>query len=305
MDFPASNLSKFEREAADRFRVFVKFLGLLGPQGALPLATTEEAHGWNLMRDDAFPRFLDILNHRFLQLFFRAWSDARPIGQHDRPESDRFVAYVGIDDRNRIAALPRPRCGARRREASFLRADGAAGQERLAAAQPDRRIVRRRRSRSRSSSAHVSYSRKASARALDATTAGSAPISWSARSVFSVQDKFRVRIFVEIDGGLRRSTCRAAGAASRSPIWCSSMSASSSTGTSSWRSRRARSSRCGFRASASSAGRAGYRRTGPTQIVRTDATRASIRPKSSSSGGAARPEEAIGGYRWPISVLKR
>ena len=95
MDFPASNLSKFERETANRFRLFVKFLGLLGPQGALPLATTEEAYNWNLMRDDAFPRFVDILNHRFLQLFFRAWSDARPIGQHDRPDADRFAAYVG------------------------------------------------------------------------------------------------------------------------------------------------------------------------------------------------------------------
>src|SRR5262249_28184739 len=79
MDCPASNLSRFERSAKDRFRVLVKFLGLLGPQGALPLATTEEAHFWNLMRDDAFPRFLDLLNHRFLQLFFRAWADARPV----------------------------------------------------------------------------------------------------------------------------------------------------------------------------------------------------------------------------------
>ena len=95
MDFPASNLSRFERETDGRFHVLVKFLGLLGPQGALPLATTEEAYAWNLMRDDAFPRFLDILNHRFLQLFFRAWSDARPIGQHDRPDADRFVTYVG------------------------------------------------------------------------------------------------------------------------------------------------------------------------------------------------------------------
>ena len=44
MDFPASNLSKFEqRRRTGRLRVFVKFLGLLGPQGALPLATTEEA----------------------------------------------------------------------------------------------------------------------------------------------------------------------------------------------------------------------------------------------------------------------
>ena len=95
MDFPASNLSAFERHPDGRFRVLVKFLGLLGPQGALPLATTEEAYSWNLMRDDAFPRFLDILNHRFLQLFFRAWADARPVAQHDRPHADRFIDYVG------------------------------------------------------------------------------------------------------------------------------------------------------------------------------------------------------------------
>ena len=47
------------------------------------------------MRDDSFPRFLDLFNNRFQQLFFRAWSDARPIGQHDRPDDDRFVAFIG------------------------------------------------------------------------------------------------------------------------------------------------------------------------------------------------------------------
>lgn len=93
--FPASNLSLFSAQSDRRFSIFVKFLGLLGPQGALPLATTEEAWRWSLVQDDAFPRFLDILNHRFLQLFYRAWADSRPAAQHDRPDSDRFVAYVG------------------------------------------------------------------------------------------------------------------------------------------------------------------------------------------------------------------
>jgi type VI secretion system protein ImpH len=78
-----------------RVKIFVKFLGLLGPQGALPLTTTEESLGWYLMRDEAFPRFLDLFNHRFIQLFFRAWADARPIAQHDRPRDDRFIAYIG------------------------------------------------------------------------------------------------------------------------------------------------------------------------------------------------------------------
>ncbi|MFS8036532.1 type VI secretion system baseplate subunit TssG [Xanthobacter sp. AM11] len=93
--FPASNLEAVTRDEAGRFHILVRFLGLLGPQGALPLSTTAEALGWVEMRDDAYPRFLDIFNHRFLALFFRAWADARPIAQHERPEEDRFGDYVG------------------------------------------------------------------------------------------------------------------------------------------------------------------------------------------------------------------
>ncbi|MBR1155219.1 type VI secretion system baseplate subunit TssG [Bradyrhizobium sp. JYMT SZCCT0428] len=95
MDFPASNLARVVQEEDKTLRIFVKYLGLLGPQGALPLAITEEAHHYVIARDDAFPRFLDIFNHRFIQLFFRAWADSRPIAQHDRPDLDRFVAYIG------------------------------------------------------------------------------------------------------------------------------------------------------------------------------------------------------------------
>lgn len=94
-DFPASNLSSFVERSDRKYAILVKFLGLLGPNGALPLATTEEAWRWTLARDDAFARFLDIFNHRFLQLFYRAWADARPAAQHDRPAEDRFIAYVG------------------------------------------------------------------------------------------------------------------------------------------------------------------------------------------------------------------
>jgi type VI secretion system protein ImpH len=95
MDFPASNLARVEQGDNKPLKVFVRYLGLLGPQGALPLATTEETYHYMLERDEAFPRFLDIFNHRFIQLFFRAWADSRPIVQHDRPDADRFVAYIG------------------------------------------------------------------------------------------------------------------------------------------------------------------------------------------------------------------
>jgi type VI secretion system protein ImpH len=95
MEFPASNVAGLKQDAHQRYRLLVRYLGLLGPQGALPLSTTEDAKQWCDMRDDSFARFLDILNHRFLQLFFRAWADARPVAQRDRPQTDRFAAYVG------------------------------------------------------------------------------------------------------------------------------------------------------------------------------------------------------------------
>jgi type VI secretion system protein ImpH len=95
LNFPASNLARVVQDSDKPLKVFVKYLGLLGPQGALPLATTEEAHHYAIAQDDAFPRFLDIFNHRFIQLFFRAWADSRPIAQHDRPDADRFIAYLG------------------------------------------------------------------------------------------------------------------------------------------------------------------------------------------------------------------
>jgi type VI secretion system protein ImpH len=95
LDFPASNVARVVSEDNKAFRVFVKFLGLLGPQGALPLSATEEACHFVFHHDDAFVRFLDIFNSRFIALFFRAWADSRPIAQHDRPDADRFIAYIG------------------------------------------------------------------------------------------------------------------------------------------------------------------------------------------------------------------
>ena len=76
-------------------RLIARFLGMFGPQGALPLTTTEESYLWLLERDDAFPRFVDIFQRRFLALFFRAWADPRPIAQNDRPDEDRFRTYIG------------------------------------------------------------------------------------------------------------------------------------------------------------------------------------------------------------------
>jgi type VI secretion system protein ImpH len=74
----------------------VRFFGLLGPQGPMPLHFTEYVRERLRFRGDAtLARFLDVFHHRLLALFYRAWADAQPTVHHDRPGSDRFGAWLG------------------------------------------------------------------------------------------------------------------------------------------------------------------------------------------------------------------
>ncbi len=94
--FAGTNLNRARRDTDGAISVYVRFLGLLGPQGAMPLGVTEEAFQFAREDDDALARFMDIFNNRFIQLFFRAWADSRPIVHRDRPTSDdRFSAFLG------------------------------------------------------------------------------------------------------------------------------------------------------------------------------------------------------------------
>ncbi len=97
MAFAPASLSSFLLPAGGRpARMEVRFFGLLGPNGPLPLHLTEYARMRLLNAGDAtFARFLDMLNHRFLMLFYRAWAQARPTVSLDRPRQDRFSIYTG------------------------------------------------------------------------------------------------------------------------------------------------------------------------------------------------------------------
>ena len=72
-------------------RLLVRFSGLTGPNGPLPLHLTEFArerlrnHG-----DRTLLRFLDTFHHRFFTMFYRAWADAQPTVSLDRPDQDPF-----------------------------------------------------------------------------------------------------------------------------------------------------------------------------------------------------------------------
>lgn len=77
-------------------RLEQRFFGMLGPNGPLPLHLTDFTRERLLHAgDETLARFLDVLTHRFLLLFFRAWSQGRPTSSLDRPQQDRFATYVG------------------------------------------------------------------------------------------------------------------------------------------------------------------------------------------------------------------
>jgi type VI secretion system protein ImpH len=78
------------------FRLFVEFLGMWGPQGPLPLHLTEYARDRARQAGDrTLASFMDVFHHRMLLLFHRAWARTQPAAMLDRPDVDRFAAYVG------------------------------------------------------------------------------------------------------------------------------------------------------------------------------------------------------------------
>lgn len=95
IEFPASNISKFENPSDGVPELSTRFIGFFGPQGALPLSTTLETLDWQNHNDDAFIRFTEIFSTRFQELFFRAWGSSKPIVHIDRPDEDRFLRYIG------------------------------------------------------------------------------------------------------------------------------------------------------------------------------------------------------------------
>ena len=106
LSFSARDVVKFQ-EAADKApaRITVANLGLLGPEGPMPLHLTR----WVLDRlsqrwfaganaeqtsDTTFVDFVNILQHRMMALYYRAWADATPAVQVERPVGGRVRAML-------------------------------------------------------------------------------------------------------------------------------------------------------------------------------------------------------------------
>lgn len=95
LDFAPAALARFKREGLVP-RLGVRFFGLLGPHGPMPLHLTEYVRERLHQRNDpTAAHFLDIFHHRMLSLFYRAWAEAQPVVQQDRPQADRYASWLG------------------------------------------------------------------------------------------------------------------------------------------------------------------------------------------------------------------
>lgn len=104
LDFAPAPLALLEPRPGAAPRLSVRFFGLLGPHGPLPLHLTEYVRDRRHHHGDSAPaHFLDLFHHRLLGLFYRAWAEAQPVVQRDRPQHDRYAAWLAA-----AAGLPRP-----------------------------------------------------------------------------------------------------------------------------------------------------------------------------------------------------
>ncbi len=86
--------------------VRVANFGLLGPEGPMPLHLTRwvfdrlsqrwfSDHAADATHDTTFLDFANLLQHRMIGLFYRAWADFRPAAQVERPGGGRVAALLG------------------------------------------------------------------------------------------------------------------------------------------------------------------------------------------------------------------
>ncbi len=72
----------------------VNFIGLTGPLGVLPHPYTELVRERVSYKDTALWSFLDLFNHRFASLFYRAWEKYRFPIAYERQGEDAFTEYL-------------------------------------------------------------------------------------------------------------------------------------------------------------------------------------------------------------------
>jgi len=108
LDFAPAELAHLQRRPqAAAPHLAVRFFGLLGPQGPMPLHITEYVRERLAQhKDGGIAHFLDLFHHRLLTLFHRAWAQAQAAVHLDRPQDDRYRAWLGAVSGQPAGAQP-------------------------------------------------------------------------------------------------------------------------------------------------------------------------------------------------------
>jgi len=76
----------------------VNFFGLLGPNGPMPLAMSEDITRLKSKKKQQISDFLNIFHHRLLSLLYRAWANKEPAIQRDTSthrRTNNYERYIG------------------------------------------------------------------------------------------------------------------------------------------------------------------------------------------------------------------
>ena len=117
--FPASSIADLEPANGGPPTMAVTFLGMTGPRGVLPVAYTEIAIDRECFGDRSFADFLDIFNHRLIELFYEAWKKHRFVIGYEQArrtsKDDDFTAclfdLIGMGTRGLRGRMPVPDLG--------------------------------------------------------------------------------------------------------------------------------------------------------------------------------------------------
>lgn len=96
LTFAPASFASAAQTASGKLKLKIRFFGLFGPHGALPLHLTELAYERDRNFGDAtMCAFADIFHHRAISMFYQIWRQAQPAANRDRPAQDRFMDFVG------------------------------------------------------------------------------------------------------------------------------------------------------------------------------------------------------------------
>lgn len=96
LSFPASAVHQLKPpgRAGGPATLVVNFLGLTGPSGVLPHVYSELLWSRSRAGDQGPEAFLDLLNHRVVSLFYRAWEKHQVALQAERGQGDRIAGHL-------------------------------------------------------------------------------------------------------------------------------------------------------------------------------------------------------------------